>query len=147
MTLATRFVIDHPAPAREVFDFAREMIGATDAHTFRHETQPERWARDPRYQMDLGQGLPALMRVEYGADGPLHRYEEDDAPDAVLEIVLDTAYGYRDDQGRRCHQLHADYVAELGRWCERRGWDYAWQDEFSGDWFTDWRQAAEELGV
>lgn len=156
MTLDTRFIIDHPINAKEVFEFTRAMIGATEDHVWRHETKPgkvmpEYWT-NPSYRNQIGQGLPALLKVSYGADGPLMEteYDEDEIgtkphdPPGFVEVSMDTAYGYR-REGLGCGQLHARYVQTLGRWCEQNGWPYHWKNEFTGEWHTDWRLAAEEL--
>ena len=156
MTLDTRFIIDHPVNAKDVFDFARAMIGATEQHSWGYQPDP-RFLDNPYHHNHIGQGLPALLRVHHGADGPLLEaaYDEDDIhkigtkphePGGFVEISLDTAYGYRGDDGLGCGQLHAQYVGILGRWCEGNNWPYHWQNEFSGEWFTDWRLAADELG-
>jgi len=153
VTLDTKFVIDHPVPAKEVFDFCREMIGATDDHAWKR-TDDNLW-ENPGYHNVAGQGLPALLYVSYGADGPLletawdegdEEYVRPHQPPGSVKVSLDTPYGYHDELGRGCGQLHAYYVTVLGRWCEKNGWAYHWQDESTGDWYSDWRRASDVLG-
>lgn len=60
-------------------------------------------------------------------DGTWHR------PACWLEISFDTAYGYRDEQGRGCGDLHASIVAELGKWLDERGIRWLWKNEYSGE--------------
>lgn len=155
MTLNTSFIIDEPTNALDVFDLARSIIGANETHTWRHLPEPVYYRLNPVFCNDAGQGLPALLYVEYGADGPLlgYHYDEDDNetigphdPAGFIEVSFDTAYGYKDELGRGCGALHAMYVGVIGRWCESNGWKYHWQNEFTGEWFDDWRKAADELG-
>ena len=50
-----------------------------------------------------------------------------------VQIMIDTAYGYQDDQGRDCRQLHMDIITEI----YNRGFKWSeWQDEFTGEWHT-----------
>lgn len=86
----------------------------------------------------IGQGLPAILDVEYGADGPLSvEYYDceaepewcscaDGAPHEVdrlrafeplcVKVWFDTTYGYKADNGARCGDLHAHLVATVATW-------------------------------
>lgn len=110
-----------------------------------------------------GQGLCALMDISYRPGVPLRTAEQqaehDDgicnlpgvswydeeagpcdgsrhSPACWLEISFDTAYGYRDEQGRGCGDLHASLVAELGKWLDERSIRWSWQNEFTGEIHT-----------
>lgn len=113
---------------------------------------------------ELGQGLPALLDISYRPDAPLRTaeqaaehdedicnlpgvawYDEASGPcDGVrtwrracwLEVSFDTAYGYRDDRGYGCGDLHAEYVAKLGQWLDAKGVRWEWENEFTGEIHT-----------
>ena len=105
---------------------------------------------------ELGQGLPAILDITYRPDGPLTTEEQSkectsycDPADKELDpdeeryhyhpracfadIDFDTAYGYRDSKGRRCGDLHAVLVSEVGKWLDERGVRWEWRNEYSGD--------------
>lgn len=159
MTLDTRFVINAPTDPREVFDFCNSLIGATEATQWSHDEAGKwKWQHNHAYRNHAGQGLCALMDVEYGVNGGKLREDKYDdegieitgvgehEPEGYVEVSFDTAYGYRGPGGLTCGELHAGLVAHLGRWCEERAYPHSWQNEFSGEWFQDWRVAADELG-
>jgi hypothetical protein len=62
---------------------------------------------------------------------------------ATVEVTFDTAYGYADENGERCNQLHARYIAQLGAWLDRRGIPWKWQNEYTGEWFDGYNGLAE----
>lgn len=86
----------------------------------------------------IGQGLPAILKVIYGADGPIpvdrydceaehewcecppggaHRVDElRQFEPFTIEVWLDTAYGYRADNGAGCGDLHAYMIASAAAW-------------------------------
>lgn len=159
MTLATSFVIEQPTDPFGVFTFCRSLIGAGDFTTWKHDRPGQwKWQLNNQYRNDAGQGLCALLDVEYGPEGgPLldERYLDEDwtvtevghhDPFGYVEVGFDTAYSYSGPGGLNCSELHAGLVARLGRWCEERGLSYRWQNEYTGEWFPDWRVAADELG-
>lgn len=158
MTLATSFVIQEPTDPFEVFTYGRELIEAQGAK-WTHD-RPGSWSfqLNNQYRNHAGQGYCALLDVEYGPEGgPLldevYLTEDWDVqeighhdPFGFVEVGFDTAYSYRGPGGLSCGELHAGLVAHLGRWCEGRGLRYTWMNEFTGEWFSDWRVAADELG-
>ena len=161
MTLATHFIINSTEPdPKNIFDFVNEaLLKAGGAAQWEHQLAGSSFDRYPinnRYANEPGQGLNAMMDVEYG--DPLRTYEDiypedyedgDDqprTPEGRIGIRFDTAYGYSDDAGRGCGDLHADYIKVLGQYCESKGWEYHWQNEFTGEWFADWREAT-QLGT
>jgi hypothetical protein len=116
------------------------------------------------------QGLPAWLMLHYRPDAPYRTaaeaaahdddicnlpgtewYDEDDGPcdgswhwpACWLEISFDTAYSYRDGQGRGCGDFHASLVAELGQWLDERGVAWKWKNEFTGDVHTGYEQLIE----
>lgn len=79
------------------------------------------------------QGLPGWLVVHYGEDGPIVQDEEYERPDAAVEVHIDTAYGYRTDNGAGCGDLHAWFISCVGAWLNSRGVQWEWKDEFTGD--------------
>lgn len=116
---------------------------------------------------ELGQGLPALLDISYRPGAPLRTAEQVAAHDedcnlpensiyveewgpcdgdhryrraCWLEVSFDTAYGYRDERGYGCGDLHAEYVAKLGQWLDERGIRWEWQNEFTGEIHTGYSE-------
>lgn len=160
MTLATRIAATAPVEnPRAVFDYARHLIGADDTYTFRTLPDPEEdFSFDrqvnPRWQMALGQGLPALMDVEHNNGQPLplgedhtHDLAESDSesndlayqPVAYVEITFDTAYGYSAPNGASCGDLHAWLVQEMGKYFDSLNVSWTWFDESGWGWREQWR--------
>lgn len=134
MTLNTHvYVHDEIVPA-VVFAKCQELIGAETASTSDRGNEP--WDDSRCLMNEPGQGFPAWLMLDYRMDGPL-RVEEGDEDDydpaCYLRISFDTAYGYADEMGRGCGDLHACYVAELGRWFDDREVAWSWQNEFTGE--------------
>ncbi len=167
MTLATSIRIVEPTPVRPIFDQTRTLLGAGKA-TFRHVRAGDTpWpSSNNTYHNDPGQGLPALLWVEYGPDGPLREYMDEDGkdcsdwyecqppnhrhpPKASIEVMFDTAYGYKRD-GANCNDLHAWLVLEMGRWLDAHSLTWYWQNEYTGEWHRGYEALAEfgniELG-
>jgi hypothetical protein len=116
-----------------------------------------------------GQGLAAWLMLHYRQDAPLRTSAEAEAHDedcnlpgseyydpeadlcdgswhrtaCWLEISFDTAYSYRDEQGRGCGDLHASLIADLGRWLDERGVRWSWKNEFTGDVHTGYDRLIE----
>ena len=105
---------------------------------------------ESEFRSTLGQGLAAILEVEYASDGPLNwpgveyedTEEEDTSGDTVprmplhcVSVYLDTAYGYRAPTGAGCADLHAFLLREMGRWLEDAGVEeWIWHHEFTGTW-------------
>lgn len=157
MTLHSRVIIANPTAVRPVFDEMRRLLGATEQYHWRHRTSVEHdfQAGTKAYSMDLGQGLPALMWIDYGADGPLPNGPGTDVtndpgdprldskdydnwccyqPFGFIEVNVDTTYGYRATNGAGCSDLHAWLIDSLGSWLDARNLDWHWHDEYRGDW-------------
>lgn len=110
-----------------------------------------------------GIGLPAWLMLYYRPDAPLRtaeqaaEHDEDicnlpgvswyDAESGPcngeyhrracwLTVSFDTAYGYHDDRGYGCGDLHAEYVAKLGQWLDAKGVRWEWENEFTGEVHT-----------
>lgn len=152
MTLDTRiYVLDEIDP-HEVFHFCRSLIGATGQHTYTD--------KQGTISNNPGQGLPAWLMLYYQPGAPLHTpeqaaehdpsicnlpgrdwYDPEDGPcDGTyhsracwLDVSFDTAYGYSDDRGYGCGDLHAEYVSRLGQWLDERGVRWEWMNEFTGE--------------
>mgnify|MGYP007010739939 CR=1 FL=1 len=157
MTLNTRIYVLDPIKPKEIFVRCNQLIGATEATRFSDE-QLKTW-RDGVALVEpsnpwnigngLGQGLCALLNIYYRPDAPLRAtvqscnyycdsdcadiHDEDDGPAHWLQVSFDTAYGYRDDEGRGCGDLHASLVSQLGQWLDERGIRWMWENEFTGE--------------
>lgn len=152
MTLDTRIYVLDPVPPQAVFQFCRGLIGAEDRHTY-GET-PGGLSNAP------GQGLPAWLMLYHGNGAPLTTPEQAAAHDddcnmpeskyyepteplcdgthtyrraCWLTVSFDTAYGYSDQRGYGCGDLHAEYIARLGQWLDSIGVRWEWQNEFTGE--------------
>ncbi|TYK45225.1 hypothetical protein [Actinomadura decatromicini] len=154
MTLDTTVYVLDRIPHRDVFVKCNQILGATEA-TLSHDEQLRTWRRgvckpEPgnawHIGNDINQGLCALLDVYYRPDMPLRAADngcewycdpgcgdEHSNPACWLEVSFDTTYGYRDEQGRGCGDLHASIVADLGRWLDERGVRWLWQNEFTGE--------------
>lgn len=153
MTLTTAIRIVEPTAVRPVFTYARHLLGGELA-TFHERAAGDIW-RDATIAHDAGQGLPALLWVHYGGDGPLHVDHEDweceesrhhCPPAASIEVNFDTAYGYTAENGARCVDLHAWLVREMGEWLDSRGLTWWWHDEMAGEWHRG-EEGLAELGA
>lgn len=178
MTLDSRiFVLDKVDP-QEVFGFCRDLLGATDRHTFT-DKQDTTWRKGESFvepgnpwtiSNNPGQGLPAWLMLYYRPDAPLRTAEqaaehdedcnlpENDIyvdewgpcdgehhyrPACWLTVSFDTAYGYKDERGYGCGDLHAEYISRLGQWLDAKGVRWEWENEFTGDVHTGYSRLVE----
>ncbi|MEU1497363.1 hypothetical protein [Streptomyces sp. NPDC005732] len=170
MTLDSRFNALDAVDPHEVFQFCRDLIGATDRHTFSDE-QDSTWSKGESFiepvnpwtiSNNPGQGLPAWLMLHYRPDAPLRtaeqaaEHDEDcNLPENAgyiaewgscdgahhrracwLTVSFDTAYGYTDERGYGCGDLHAEYIAKLGQWLDSKGIRWEWENEFTGETHT-----------
>lgn len=157
MTLCTHvYVRDQVEPA-EVFAYCRDLLGATDEiTTYKRVDTDGSWSMGN----DLGQGLDALLWVDYRPDGPLRTPEQEQShtkwceedcdgsrhePACWLEVAFDTAYGYRKD-GEGCGQLHARLVAKLGLWLDANNVSWLWENEFTGERHEGYARLSDLVG-
>ena len=100
----------------------------------------------------VGIGLDAWCFMWHNEDGSALPYDDpeytDDpekedrdegiwfVPRGYIKLAFDTAYGYHDEYGG-CSDLHGRIVTYLASIVEEHGGKYIWQDEFTGEWFTD----------
>lgn len=125
-----------------------------DGTPYCHATTGEQFIEDEsELRSTLGQGLPAILTVTYGSDGPLtwpHRDGEacdgeeccpdyGDTADPLHEhfvaVDFDTAYGWRAPNGAGCADLHAFLLHEVGVWLASEGVeDWSWRHEERGTW-------------
>jgi hypothetical protein len=139
---------------RAAFDKMRELIGATDAHTWWESPQPDspnkyRHTMSRGYHMDIAQGLPALMWVDYEragglvSDGGHNEWCDDDCsgkyddPAGYVEINFDTGYAYTAPNGASCGDLHAWIAREITAWLDAQGATWVWFDECGEGWLSD----------
>ena len=57
-------------------------------------------------------------------------------PEHYIRLAFDTAYAYSGVEGS-VSGLHNVILAKLAAYVEAQGGTYTWQNEFTGDWFTD----------
>lgn len=97
-------------------------------------------------------GLNALCFMWHNEDGSALAYDEaytDDpeeedpdediwfVPRGYIKLNFDTAYGYRGPNNEGCSDLHGRIVTRLAEVVTEQGGEYVWQDEYTGEWFTD----------
>ena len=142
--------------AEEVYEFFNVLLGPRPdgLPTERH---PEKmaWSEEGVFSLGnrLGQGLPAILEVQFREGAPLATVEQAAAhnedcewdqkegndcswnhPVATgIKISLDTTYGYSDEYGS-CTMLHARYlVAFYEQVVKPRGLKMRWVNEFNGE--------------
>lgn len=149
MTLDTRVAIGAPTDVHALFQFCRELLSTPATTPIQQYTDTA--AGTKSLSNPMGIGLPALLELDYGPDGPLpvHAHDEwcDDDCDtwvaqnpvengwAAVVVSFDTTYSYRGPHGETCSNLHAQLVFQVGRWCDQRHLPWKWQNEFTGEWF------------
>lgn len=159
MTLDTRILVLDQVDAKELFAYCRELLGCTDQHEFSD--------RDGCLSNRPGQGLPAWLMLYHGNGAPLRTAEQHAAHDTDCnlpgneyydadedhcdgthayrracwaDISFDTSYGYSDQRGFGCGDLHAEYVAKVGQWLDAKGIRWEWVNEFTGEIHTGYGQ-------
>jgi hypothetical protein len=158
VTLSTNvYVLDEVDP-REVFRFCQGLLAKYDED--RRPPERQVWSdeasstyRDSddqngvrRIANRLGQDLPGILDITYRAGGALRAeppgHDEDCGEDCGgeyhsrvcwLDIDFDTAYGYKDERGWGCGDLHAALVNELGQWLDAKGARWEWRNEFTSE--------------
>lgn len=170
MTLATRVHIKYPVNPEKLFLRLLEVLESNPALTlvprsglprcgdatydhvrkgdvaFHHAVtgKPVLHERS-EYRSTIGQGLSAILEVEYGDDGPvdwLARYRDDDEEVGpwdtfIVAARFDTSYGYRSQSGARCDDVHAMLVLVVARFLADAGVPddaWHWHDEYRGEW-------------
>src|SRR4051812_37601765 len=127
MTLSTHVYLLTEADPADVFMKCRELLGATDAHTWKDE--PSFYSSDERViSNDVGQGLPAWLLVRCSPSGMVQSennpHDEgctyNHGPAHWIDVDFDTACSYVDAQGG-CGALHARLLFDLGGWLDGRG--------------------------
>lgn len=154
MTLSTYIIGKDPIAIEPLFRFCQGLLSPDIESQVVKRTRPgdeRHWRRNPVVMNVIGQGLPSMLIIEYGADGPLvlDDPEEETFPEdrdylreqnkhraGAFSINLDTAYGYRGPNGGGCSDLHAWLVQRIGRYLEERGVAFEWRREFTGEWYS-----------
>jgi hypothetical protein len=146
MTLDTCMYVHDEVDVHQLFHHFRTLLGAVPQHPYKDREYD--WGTEGGWSIgnDIGIGLPALVRIYYRPGEPLRADgeacsdscdPEDDyhwhKPAMWCEVSMDTAYGYHDELGRGCGDLHAAYVAQLGQWLDERSVSWSWENEFTGD--------------
>lgn len=150
MTMSTSIYVRQPVNPERLFRFLQSALSdrqqddyhrppgqpyvRTDGSTY--ET-PEH-ATTGEWGNRIGQGLPAILEVTYGADGPIpvSYYDCEAGPEwcecapgsphivddlrqyepFTVKVWMDTTYGYRADNGAGCGDLHAYMIASVAAW-------------------------------
>lgn len=157
MTLDTRIYVTDHIDLRELFTKCQSLLTPYDDQHRGPELQ-----RSKAYPKSLDnepmQDLPAWLMVHHGGERPYRTAEQsaghdycnhpstdyfdsdeptcaktEHDPPCWYEISYDTAYGYRDENGMGCGDLHARLVAELGAWLDAKGVRWMWKNEFTGE--------------
>lgn len=137
MTLTTSIVLADPTPVEPLFRFCQSLVGDPDSMEWEHT--PNDGFGDGAYRNRPGQGLPMLMWLYYGLDGPrrVETYDGQDPPH-VIAVHVDNPYGDPDGPNK-----HAWFVRELGRHLDDLGVRWWWQQEFTGTWYEGATSIAE----
>jgi hypothetical protein len=176
VTLSTNiYVLDECTP-HELFRFCQTLLTKYDeqGRTWREQhcsDEPRKaffstglWSDEGRWSIsnEIGQGLPAILDIEYRPGAmlwtPAQAAECDDDCDegcdkdhyfraCWLNIDFDTAYSYRGPNGIGCGGLHALLVAEVGNWLDARGLAWEWRNEFTGEVHGGETRYAQLLGL
>jgi hypothetical protein len=132
MTLTTRIRITEPADPRLVFLHGRALAGVPAEWAF--DVSHDHWGTRVGSRSGCATALAATW-VNHNDGELLVQDEEDLGPAGYVDFAYDTPYGFRDDQGRGCDQLHRDLVARFGAWLTAQGLPWWARDEYSGRWY------------
>ena len=161
MTLNTNFYITTPGiDPNTVWNALLDMVEPENFPRSREDYTESgatpAWGPDGTFRRNtkVGIGLKAWCFMYYNTDGSaiaLDRDQTDDerkadpdddyayvyyVPKSYIRLDFDTAYGYHDEYGG-CSDLHGRIVTHLAEVVTSMGGEYAWQDEYTGEWFTD----------
>lgn len=146
MTLDTRMYVHNEVDVHDLFGELRRLLGADARHPI-NDRDVSKFYGTGVWEVGhpIGIGLPALCGIYYRQGSPYVADPnactdccdpEDDyhshKPAMWCEVSMDTAYGYTDEQGRNCGDLHACFVAGLGEWLDARGVGWSWKNEYDG---------------
>lgn len=136
MTLNTRAHIYTPTPPQPIFDHMLAVVSTGFGRTPITEseqagvekTYPSVWKATPEVSSlstAIGQGLPCILQVEWGEDGP-------------VAVWFDTAYGYSGPNQGGCSDLHAWLLTRLGEFLDGLPMpvEWKWMNEFTGEWHS-----------
>jgi len=148
MTLNTRVRFKNPVNARALHDWAnQDLLKAKD---------PDLDVREKSIVNAPGQGFAAWLITEHNLGRPFEfesslpldsdfwnefpdelgneRAQFEAEPVGYVDLTFDTSYGFRDDHGRGCSELHAGYVVRVAAHAAELGVGIAWNNEFTGEW-------------
>jgi hypothetical protein len=165
MTLSTDLYIHDPVVIPDLLAEARRNLALYDEdgrpperHIPLDTTRP--WNEGYKtVGNEIGQGLPSMLLIHYGGDGPLRPDATEHDPDICdlpgcswwvegeseecdgsghdpamfASVNWDTTYGYDNPQVGGCADLHARLIVHLGHWLDARGIDWSWRNEFTGE--------------
>ena len=159
MTLSTNLYVLGPVDVRALFHFAQGLLTKYDDRPTPQQPADQVWKDEERHAVwkdpgartirnEIGQGLPAILDIDYRPGAMLRTAEQAAAHDedcdddcsgkyhsraCWADLDLDTTYGYRDARGWGCGDLHAVLVGEIGNWLDERGIPWEWQNEFTSE--------------
>ena len=160
MTLNTKFLTTSPGiDPEKLFDVLLDA-GEPEDFAFRREDYIEsgtdsvyngHWPDQVTKNSRVGIGLKAWCFLSHKKLGSLTEAEYEDVhedephsgcppmmitPEHYIQLAFDTAYGYRGAEGS-ASGLHNVILLKLAAYVTEQGGTYTWQNEFTGDWFTD----------
>lgn len=162
MTLNTKFYIttdgiDPHTVWNALLDMVEPADTLLDRNLYTEVSDAPSWGPKGaiRTNTKVGIGLNAWCFMWHNTDGSaitLDRDQTDDerkadpdddyayvyyVPKSYIRLAFDTAYGYRGPHDEGCSDLHGRIVTYLAGIVTVLGGEYAWQDEYTGEWFTD----------
>lgn len=161
MTMSTSVYVRGPVNPERLFRFVQSLLSESPQDDY-HRLPGEPYVRpdgstyapsdidNGQWGNRIGQGLPALMHVTYGSDGPLtveyydcegdkcwHAEGEPCEADPMRQwgpfcahVWMDTTYGYEEANGAHCGDLHAYLVGSIAAWLSEQPGEpgFVWQN-------------------
>lgn len=167
MTLTTTIIAYKPVPIEPLFRYCQTLLGdpedqIVERHARGDEYEWSHWSTYANHmiQNQVGQGLDAILKVEYGADGPLVDDDERGLPGVpVILVSFDTSWSWDSPRpgghidlegGPGSHvgagDLHAYYVTRVVEYLTEKRAPYAWLLENTGEWYDNSIEDIEMLG-
>lgn len=139
MTMTSFVYVLDEMRAKDLFLKCNQLIGAGE-RTKTVREQMKTWRNGERFVEPgaawtmynrAGQGLCALLDLEYRPGAPLRVADEDEGfePECWIEVSFDTAYGWRGPNDEKCGDLHAVLIAQLGQWLDEGGIRWMWRND------------------
>lgn len=149
MTLSTHVLVSGPVTHQQVFDKVNDLLNIPANRATVSRTE------DGEIHLDnqIAQGFDAWVLSKSRKDGQPFVGEHDTGEWACeedcdhwrhvvsgyeIDVDMDTAYGYRGDNGDGCADLHARVIVGLVQWASETSPDIEirWLNEFTGEVHT-----------